>query len=415
MSDHQRWIIHVDLDAFFPSVEELLHPELRGKPIIVGGDPRYRGVVSSASYAARAYGVRSAMPMSQALRLCPQAVVISPRHGRYGAYSRRVMSILREYTPAFEQVSIDEAFLDVTGCELLWGPVEPLGRRIQQRVWDEQHLPVSLGIASSKLVAKVACDLGKPHGLVIVPPGQERQFLAPLPIGKLWGVGQVTAERLQARGIETIGDLAAWDEQRLAGAVGEVGRGLYDAARGIDHRMVSDGREQRSISQERTFAQDEGDPATIRRLLLSIADDLAARLRQGHIVAQTVRIKLRYPDFTTLTRQQRLDQPTDQAGLIHQVGLKLLSGNWQDGQPLRLMGLAVAGLIDSGGYQLNLFAHDDQQNIRLDRAVDEIRLRFGRQAITRASLLRTPDEDEQEEPPADNRLNQPQGPARDSR
>lgn len=410
MSENQRWIIHVDLDAFFCSVEELLNPDLSGKPIIVGGDPRYRGVVSSASYAARAYGVRSAMPMAQALRLCPQATVISPEHGRYGEFSRPVMDILREYTPAFEQISIDEAFLDVTGCELLWGPVARIGRMIQRRVWVEQHLPVSLGIASSKLVAKIACDLGKPRGLVIVQPGDERAFLAPLPIERLWGVGRVTADRLRARGIETIGDLATWEEQHLAQALGEVGRGLYYAARGIDHGRVHDGRERHSISQERTFAQDVTDAKRIHHLLLRLADDLASRLRKQALVAQTVRIKLRYPDFSTITRQQRLPQPTDQAGVIHEIGARLLRTNWREGQSLRLLGLAVSNLLDSGGYQLGLFQHNDQQQIRLSRAVDEIRERFGRKAITRASLLKrhTPSEDEGVD--KDSRLRQPSPP-----
>ena len=405
---HPRWIVHVDLDAFFCSVEELLHPEWRGQPIIVGGDPRYRGVVSSASYAARAFGVHSAMPMSQALRLCPQATVVHPHLTDYGAHSRGVMDILREYTPDFEQVSIDEAFLDMTGSERLLGPIEPLGRAIQQRVLDETSLPVSLGIASSKLVAKIACDLGKPKGLVLVPQGQEQTFLAPLPIERLWGVGRVTASRLRARGIETIADLATWEEAQLADTLGDIGRGLYDAARGIDPRPVHSGHEQRSISQERTFAQDETDADALEKLLLRMADELAGRLRGRNLVAQTVRIKLRHPDFTTLTRQRRLGQPTDQARIIFDEGQSLLRANWQAGQPLRLLGLAVANLLDSSGYQLDLFDDRDQQTIRLDRAIDEIRDRFGRKAITRASLLRPQDPRANRSTPEDSRLNQPE-------
>lgn len=388
MPAHQRWIILVDLDAFFASVEELLHPDLKGKPIIVGGDPRYRGVVSSASYAARAYGVRSAMPMSQALRLCPQAAVISPRHGKYGDYSRAVMDILNQITPVVEQVSIDEAYLDVTGCEALWGPIEEIGALIQRRVMEEQHLSVSLGIASSKLVAKIACEVGKPRGLVIVRPGEERAFLAPLPIDRLLGVGKVTAARLRSLGIETIGDLAAWDEDHLAQLLGDGARWLHDAARGIDRSEIHTEHEQRSISQERTFARDVGDSDTIHHMVRRMSEEVAAQLRHRGMVAQTVRIKLRYPDFTTLTRQATLDQPTDQEQVIQDQAQCLLKANWREGQLLRLVGVAVSGLIEGGGYQLDLFDHADQRRIRLNHTVDSIRDRYGREAIMRASLLR---------------------------
>ncbi len=388
MPAHQRWIILVDLDAFFASVEELLHPEFKGKPLIVGGDPRYRGVVSSASYAARAYGVRSAMPMSQALRLCPQAAVISPRHSKYSDYSRAVMDILNQITPAVEQVSIDEAYLDVTGCEALWGPVEEIGALIQRRVMEEQQLSVSLGIAPSKLVAKIACEVGKPHGLVIVRPGEEEAFLAPLPIDRLLGVGKVTSARLRSLGIETIGDLAAWSEDDLARLLGENARGLYHAARGLDYSPVHTEHEQRSISQERTFARDIGDGETIHNTLRRMSEDVAAQLRHRGMVAQTVRIKLRYPDFTTLTRQATLDQPTDQGQIIHDQARRLLDDNWREGQFLRLLGVAASGLIEGGGYQLDLFDHTDQRRIRLNRTLDTIRDKYGGESITRASLLR---------------------------
>lgn len=384
----QRWIIHVDLDAFFASVEELLNPELRGKPLIVGGDPRYRGVVASASYAARAHGVRSAMPVAQALRLCPEAIVVSSHKQEYAERSRAVMNILNEITPIVEQLSIDEAFLDVTGCEQLWGAVDEMGRLIQRRIMEEQRLPVSLGIASSRLVAKIACDFGKPQGLVIVPPGEECGFLAPLPIERLWGVGQVTGSRLRALGIQTIGDLAAWDEEKLVQLFGEGGHTLYSSARGIDRSPVHVSRERRSISQEQTFAQDIGDGATIHRALLRMSEGLASRLRSYHLVAQTIRLKLRTPDFATITRQVTLGQPTDQVQIIYREAHQLLYRNWAEGRLLRLLGVGVSGLLDESGYQLRLFDRSDQRHIRLNQALDDIRDRYGVEAIVRASLLR---------------------------
>ena len=384
----QRWIIHADLDAFFASVEQLLDPSLKGKAIIVGGSPDARGVVSSASYPARRYGVHSAMPVARALRLCPQAILVPARHGVYGEHSQRVMGILHEITPLVEQVSIDEAFLDVTGCDSLWGPIEQIAQLIRRRINTECNLPVSLGVASNKLVAKIACDLGKPEGLIIVPPGEEQAFLAPLPIERLWGVGQVTGARLRDLGVQTIGQLAAWPEEQLARQFGEMGHGLYRGARGIDMGTVHTSHEQRSISKEVTFARDVNDTALLQRTLLQMSDSLAARLRHEHLVAETVRIKLRFPDFSTITRQQRLPDPTDQADTVYGLAVDLLRRNLPPGQYLRLLGLAVSDLVEEGGYQLSLLDASDQKQIRLSRAVDQIRERYGRGAISRASLLR---------------------------
>ena len=388
MSASLRWIIHVDLDAFYASVEELLDPALRGKAIIVGGSPGGRGVVSSASYAARAYGVRSAMPVSRALRLCPHALVVSGHYDEYGVRSRAVMAILRDYTPDVEPISIDEAFLDLTGCERLWGPIPQLGAVIQRRILEEQSLPASLGIASSKLVAKIACDQGKPHGLTVVEHGREEAFLAPLPIRALWGVGEVTAERLRSLGVETIGGLAAWGEDAVVRHFGDMGHVLYANARGIDRREVRAGHERRSISQESTFDRDLDDAGVIHRVLLSMSEHLAGQLRARRLVAHTVRLKLRFPDFTTITRQATLERPTDQAPAIHAGATALLERNWRPGRLLRLVGVAVSGLEEESGYQLDLFEHRDQREIRLSQAVDAIRDRYGRRSIVRASLMR---------------------------
>ena len=392
----QRWIIHADLDAFFASVEQLLDPRLKGKAIIVGGSPQARGVVASASYPARRYGVRSAMPVARALRLCPQAILVPARHGVYGEHSQRVMSILREITPLVEQVSIDEAFLDVSGCEALWGPIERITQLIRRRIDAECGLPVSIGAASNKLVAKIACDLGKPEGLIVVAPGDEAPFLAPLSIERLWGVGQVMGARLRDLGIETIGQLATWPEEQLVQQFGEAGHGLFRGARGIDTGSVHLTREQRSMSKEVTFARDVSDIATLQRTLLQMSDSLAAGLRREHLVAETVRLKLRFPDFDTITRQQHMASPTDQADTIYALAIDLLRRNLARGQQLRLLGLAVSGLIEEGGYQLSLLDSSDQKQIRLSRAVDQIRERYGRGAISRASLLRRPRHEDEE-------------------
>jgi len=401
----QRWILHLDLDAFFPSVEELLNPALKGKPIIVGGAPDSRGVVSSASYAARKYGVRSAMPTAQALRLCPHAILLHGHHRRYGEYSARVMQILREITPLVEPLSIDEAFLDVTGCERLWGQPLEIGMLVRRRIRDEVGLSASVGIAANKLVAKIACGQAKPDGLILVPPGDEAAFLAPLPVRELWGVGAVTAERLTAMGVETIGDLVAVGEDYLQRVLGDHGRGLYRAALGIDAASVVSGHRRQSISQERTFAQDVSDRCVLAKELLRMSEHVASSMRTANQVAQTVRIKLRDADFTTLTRQVRLDQPTDQGQQVHAAAAALFKRHWK-GRPLRLLGVGVSGLLDGAGYQLDLFDDLDQRRARLDRTLDKIRDRFGYEVIQRASLAKreprsNPVENDETRPPAE--------------
>ncbi|MGC8787354.1 MAG: DNA polymerase IV [Anaerolineae bacterium] len=388
---HRRSVIHVDLDAFFASVEELLDPSIAGLPIIVGGDPAKRGVVASASYAARAYGVRSAMPMAQALRLCPQAIV---RHGHreaYASYSRRVMAILAEYTPLLEQVSIDEAFLDVTGCEQLFGPPEEIARCIQQRIRSELGLPASLGVASNKLVAKVASTLAKPRGLLVVPPGEEAAFLAPLAIEYLWGVGKVTAERLHSLGVQTIGQLAALPDQQMKAVFGSAAAEMHRRALGIDDSPVGIETRRKSVSQEHTFPRDVADVRTLQRYLLEMSEGLAAQLRKEGECARTVVLKIRYPDFRTVTRRVTLEQPTDLTEAIYAQATALLEREWKPGERVRLIGLAVTGLVQAR--QLSLFGASTQRLAQLSRAVDEIRSKYGEQAIRRASLLNHDHED----------------------
>jgi len=381
-------VLHLDLDAFFASVEELLNPDLRGKPLIVGGSASGRGVVASASYAARAFGVRSAMPTARALRLCPEAIVVPPRHGVYGTYSEQVMAILREYSPLLEQVSIDEAFLDLTGCERLWGAIPDLALRIQERILEETALSASVGLASSKLVAKIASDLRKPYGLVVVEHGREAEFLEPLPVERLWGVGKVTAETLHRMGVQTIGDLAALSESTLARAFGPHGAGLKQRALGQDDSPVVTEREAKSVSNEETFAKDLTDEETLRKELLRLSDKVASRLRANGQAGRTVRLKLRYHDFETVLRSTTLPEPTDSANEIYACILTLWKKHWKRGRAVRLVGVGVANLESEPARQLSLFDEQPARNENLERTLDEIRAKFGRDAIQRASLKR---------------------------
>jgi DNA polymerase IV len=393
-----RTIIHLDLDAFFVAVERLDNPDLIGKPVIVGGRPEERGVVASASYECRRCGVGSAMPTAQALRLCPQAILIAGHRGRYSEMSRLVMRILADYTPELEQLSIDEAFLDMTGTEALFGPPAQLAQTIQRRIDDELKLSSSLGVAANKLVAKIASDYGKPHGITVVPPGTEAAFLAPLPIRRLWGVGRVTAADLGRLGVETVADLTRFSLDELRARFGSHGEGLWRAARGMDDSPVTAERERKSLSREETFAKDIRDPAVLRRELLRLSDDVAGGLRRHKVQARTVDIKLRYADFTTYTRQATLPESTDTGPVIYAVALALFEAAW-DRRPLRLVGVGGSRLCEPVR-QLRLFEQAEEapaaaraeRQARLDDALDRIRARFGDDAIQRASLLDQPDE-----------------------
>jgi len=385
-----RSIIHIDLDAFFVAVERLDNPALIGKSVIVAGRPESRGVVSSASYEARKFGVHSAMPTAQALRLCPQAIRVGGNRGRYVEMSGKVMALLGEYTPLLEPISIDEAFLDVSGTEAHYGPPGVLTKTLQDRIEAELGLSGSLGAATNKLVAKIASDFRKPHGITVVPPGQEAAFLAPLPIRRLWGVGEVTGRELARLGIQTIGDLARLSAEELRARMGANGDGLWRAACGIDGSPVIPEHEAKSLSREETFAQDVRDPAVLRRELLRLSDAVAARLRRHNLQARTVGLKLRYPDFTTLTRQATLAEPTDAGAVIFAQAQALFEAAW-DRRAIRLIGVAAANLSQPGR-QLRLFEQDDQRHAQLEAALDRIRARFGDQAIQRASLLEEPEE-----------------------
>ncbi len=380
-----RKILHVDLDAFFCAVEEQREPSLRGKPFAVGGKPEERGVVSSCSYAARQFGVHSAMPTGQALRLCPELALIPGNHGLYRAASEQVMGVLGEFTPLLEQLSIDEAFLDVSD---LPQPAAEIGYRVQRAVNERTGLPCSLGVASNKLVAKMATDHGKaskrgptaPNALLEIPAGQEATFLAGLPVQALWGVGPKLGARLNEVGVTTIGQLTAMPENQLVRMFGRIGHELVRHAQGVDDRPVVTVHQAQSISQEVTFQRDVSDAAVLRGTLLDMSGDVAYRLRQHGLCAATVRLKLRWPDFTTLSRQMSLERPTQQDKLIGAVALKLFDTVWQPGRSVRLIGVGTSGLSQQA-FQPGLWETPNEKEQRLLGALDELRERFGRPVV----------------------------------
>ncbi len=379
-----RTILHADLDAFYASVEVLDDPSLRGKPVIVGGGPNERGVVMAASYEAREYGVQSAMPLRTAGRRCPHGVFLPGRPERYRDVSREVMAIFASYTPLVEPISLDEAFLDVTASRAALGDGPTIGRRIKERVLDEVGLVVSVGVATNKLCAKVASDLRKPDALVIVPPGEEAAFLAPLPIRRLWGVGPQAQKALADYGVTTIGHLAALEPSTLQRRFGKHGADLASRARGHDSSRVQSFQGPKSVGHEHTFNVDVLDPRKLEATLLDLADSVAGRLRHHDLAAGAVQLKLRYEGFETLTRQAPLPHQTRETDPIYQAGVALLRRTLVSGRAVRLVGLTAISLTDA--QQLTLFGSPERSD-RLTRSIDAVRDRFGDHAIMRARLL----------------------------
>ena len=385
-----RKILHLDLDAFFCAVEENHDPTLKGKPFAVGGQADRRGVVASCSYAARMHGVHSAMPMGQALRLCPDLIVVSSRHGRYGEISKQVMALI-EVTPFIEKVSIDEAFVDVT---TLPETIEQIAHTLQARVNEQLQLPISIGGATNKLVAKIANDWGKaqkkgptpPNAITIIPPGEEAAFLAPLPVQSLWGVGPKTAERLKGIGITTIGGLAAASPTTLEMVFGRFGPDLRDRARGIDERPISLEHEVKSVSNETTFVKDIREATQLEQTLRQLSESVGRRLRKDSLAGTTVQIKLRWADFTTITRQVTLSSATNLDQEIFENALTLFKQNWPLGKPVRLIGVGVTNL-GPPMHQLELWGDDHQKQARLLNAMDELRDKYGRDIIKRARRI----------------------------
>ncbi len=382
-----RTILHVDLDAFFAAVEQRDRPELRGKPVIIGGSPDQRGVVSTCSYEARKFGVHSAMPLRTAGRLCPQGIFLPVDGRKYQAASREVMAILRRFTPMVQPVSIDEAFLDVTASRALFGDGEAIGRAIKTAVHGEVGLTISVGVATTKLVAKVASDLRKPDGLVVVPPGEEATFLAPLPISRLWGVGEKTASALAEFGVRTIGDLAALEPVAIERRFGKHGASLVERAQGIDPDPVAGGEAAKSIGHEHTFDVDTSDREAIERALLGMADGVAGRLRSMDWKAVTVTLKLRDSSFLTITRQVSLKQPADLTEEIYAAALVLLRKELH-GQRIRLVGVTASNFRERE--QLQMFAEaGDPRRHKAAEALDAIRRKYGDRSMMRATLVRS--------------------------
>jgi DNA polymerase-4 len=384
-----RAILHVDMDAFYASVEERDRPALRGKPLIVGGTSG-RGVVAAANYAVRRYGVRSAMPMREALRRCPHAVCVRPRMTRYQEISGQVFAIFRDFTPLVEGLSLDEAFLDVTACRRLLGEPAAIGGAIRRRIRAATELPASVGIGPNKLLAKIACDLGKPDGLFRIGDDNLRGVLDPLPIERLPGVGPRSLPRVHAAGVRTLADARRASDEVLWRAFGRDGRAVRALACGIDERPVVAEREEQSISAEETFGTDITSAAQLERHLAALADRATARLRAHELAAGRVTLKIRRADFKTYTRQRVLEPPTQDTAAVAAMARRLL-GEWRAAHPdaaLRLLGVGVTDLRTPG--QADLFSGSGPRDSRLDAAIDGIRDRFGSGLLTRASLLPRP-------------------------
>jgi DNA polymerase-4 len=382
-----RIIAHADMDAFYAAVEQLDRPELRGKAILVA-HPGRRSVVTTASYEARPFGVGSAMPLAKARRLCPQAIVVPPRFDRYAEVSAAIMRVFGDFSPKVEPLSLDEAFLDMTGAEGLFGPPAEMGRRLKRAVQGATGLTVSVGIANSKYVAKVASDHKKPDGLTIVAPDEVRAFLDPLPIRRLWGVGPRTAEIVERLGFRTIGEVARAPAEGLLAALGSLGPHIHALAMGDDPRDVETDREAQSIGHEETLEFDIRGKQAVLPLLLRAADRVAERLRANGLVAAGVRVKLKTARFRLMTRQARLRSSTAASKPIFLAARRLLDAFPWD-EPLRLVGLAAFDLeSDEAPLQGALFHRDaDKRNVDLDRALDSVRARFGDTAVRRASEI----------------------------
>ena len=397
MQEYPTTFLHVDMDAFFASVEQRDHPELRGKPVIVGAPPDQRGVVAAASYEARAFGVHSAMPSSIAKQKCPQAIFVSHNFANYREASRQIMRIFESYTPLVQPLSIDEAFLDITGSQRLLGDGPTIAEKIRTDIHDQTALTASVGVAPNMFLAKIASDMNKPDGLTVVPfePDEIKAFLAPLPIGRIWGVGKVTQKKLLSLGITTIGSLQTFDRGKLEKAIGKRSANVFGRlAFGIDERGIAGNSIDKSISNETTFERDITDRERIRSTYLKLIDKVGHRLRKAGLFATTAHLKLRWSDFTTITRQTRFSMPCCDDITLREVGLELLEMHLQN-RPVRLIGFGVSGLTETDkpiDQQLDLFeprkSKQNEKRSRLSQAADRVKKKYGNESLRRGSDLK---------------------------
>ena len=381
----QRTIIHIDMDAFYASIEQRDNPEFLGKPVIVGAAPklgRGRGVVSAASYEARRFGIHSAQPVSKAYRLCPNGIFLPVRGRRYEQVSRKIMDIFHEFTPLVEAISLDEAFLDMTGTERLMGNPEKAGRQIKARIWEQEQLKASVGIGPNKLVAKIASDLEKPDGFVMVRAEEVQDFLAPLPVGRLWGIGKKTEEKLFGLGVYTIGQLAVYPERSLQDIFGKTGKIVWKYSHGIDDSPVLPFREAKSISNEVTFDKDEAETSILLETLLQLSEKVGYRLRNQELMGRTVVLKVRFSDFSTLVRHATLPKPFFFSETIYREVYRLFE-NIDLNQSIRLLGVGVTQLSSAGEEQMDIFEEEDNKRKRASEAVDGLKERFGERVIGR--------------------------------
>jgi nucleotidyltransferase/DNA polymerase involved in DNA repair len=392
-----RTIFHLDMDAFFAAVEQLDFPQYRGKPVIVGADPlggRGRGVVSTASYEARKFGIHSALPISQAYRACPTGIFVRPRGARYLEISGQIMRLLYDFTPLIAPISIDEAFMDMTGSLKLFGDARTIAIKVKQRIQDEIGLTASVGIAPNKFIAKIASDLQKPDGLVIVEAGKEKEFLAPLAISKMWGIGKKTEPLFHRRGIHTIGQLAGMTVDGLVKIFGKVGMDYWYLANGIDPRPVAVDEGVKSISKETTFFEDTDDCQKLELVLFEIAEILGKSLREKKLKARTITLKIRLADFSTFTRSKSLNNFTDNSLEIRNTGLALFRHFDCAQMKVRLIGLGVSQFDEELGEQLTFFDESLPQARNIDSLIDLVEDRFGKGMIKKATLMKSDDIEE---------------------
>ncbi len=387
--EKSRIILHADMDAFYASVEQRDFPEYRGKPVIVGADPKEgkgRGVVAAASYEARKFGVHSALPISQAFKLCPHGVFVKGRGDRYFEVSQNIMSIFNEYTPLVEPISLDEAFLDLTGTHRLWGSAGKVAEEIQHRIFDDERLTISIGLAPNKLLAKMASEINKPNGYCVVKPDQIKSFLAPMPIKALWGVGKQTEKALHKIGIHTIGELADYSKSVLESNFGKHGGLLYEHANGIDDRPVISGRDVKSVSNEFTFSRDSNDMNQIHETLLALSEKVSRRLRKQHLRGRTICLKVRYEDFTTRIYHTTLNQATHLGNVIFEEVAAYLELIEDTQLPVRLLGVGVSQLTSSDEFQTSMFEEEKIKQEKVYTAMDCIQKKFGTDSIKKGTI-----------------------------